>query len=81
ALAWSQSVDDGPGLFYETAGEMDREDVERRVREGLAAGQELRDWQFADPRAAVESRQADSGRYTTAVVLAVYGDSEPILRD
>jgi len=63
-----QSVDDGPGLFYETAGEMDRETVERRVREGLAAGQELRDWQFADPRAAVESRQADSGRYTTAVV-------------
>jgi len=46
---------------------------------GLAAGQELRDWQFADPRAAVESRQADSGRYTTAVVPAVYGDSEPIL--
>ena len=79
ALAWSQSVDDGPGLFYETAGETDREDVERRVREGLAAGQDLRDWSFADPRVAVESRQADSGRYTTAVVLAVYGDSEPIL--
>ncbi|TMT87780.1 pyruvoyl-dependent arginine decarboxylase [Haloterrigena sp. H1] len=79
ALAWSQSVDDGPGLFYETSGEMDREDVERRVREGLAAGQELRDWEFTDPRVAIESSQADSGRYTTAVVLAVYGDSEPIL--
>ncbi|ELY82692.1 pyruvoyl-dependent arginine decarboxylase [Natrinema pallidum DSM 3751] len=38
ALAWAQSVDDGPGLFYETAGETDRDDVERRVREGLAAG-------------------------------------------
>ncbi|QLG49510.1 pyruvoyl-dependent arginine decarboxylase [Natrinema halophilum] len=79
ALAWSQSADGGPGLFYETAGEMDRADVERRVREGLAAGQELRDWTFGDPRVAVESRQADSGRYTTAVVLAVYGDSDPIL--
>ncbi len=79
ALAWSQSADGGPGLFYETAGEMDREDVERRVREGLAAGQELRDWPFAEPRVAVESRQADSGRHTTAVVLAVYGESEPIL--
>ncbi|WP_226039547.1 pyruvoyl-dependent arginine decarboxylase [Natrinema sp. DC36] len=81
ALAWAQSVDDGPGLFYETAGEMDRDDVERRVREGLDAGRELRDWEFTDPRAAVESRQADSGRHTTAVVLAVYGDSEPILSD
>ncbi|OAQ51891.1 hypothetical protein HTG_14665 [Natrinema mahii] len=79
ALAWSQSADTGPGLFYETAGETDREDVERRVREGLAAGQELRDWQFTEPRVAVESCQADSGQHTTAVVLAVYGDSEPIL--
>ncbi|WP_226004466.1 pyruvoyl-dependent arginine decarboxylase [Natrinema salinisoli] len=79
ALAWAQSVDDGPGLFYETAGEMDSEAVERRVREGLAAGQELRDWEFGDPQVAVESRQAESGLYTTAVVLAVYGDSEPIL--
>lgn len=81
ALAWAQSVDDGPGLFYETAGEMDREDVERRVREGLAAGQDLRKWEFADPRVAVESQQAESGTHTTTVVLAVYGDSEPILSD
>ncbi|WP_049921856.1 pyruvoyl-dependent arginine decarboxylase [Halopiger djelfimassiliensis] len=79
ALAWSQSVEDGPGLFYETAGEMDREDVERRVREGLAAGQELRDWEFGDPHVAVESAQAESGTYTTALVLAVYGESEPII--
>ncbi|MDF9744893.1 pyruvoyl-dependent arginine decarboxylase [Natrinema salsiterrestre] len=81
ALAWTQSVDDGPGLFYETAGEMDSETVERRVREGLAAGQELRDWEFGESQVAVESRQAESGLYTTAVVLAVYGDSEPILSD
>ena len=79
ALAWAQSVDDGPGLFYETSGEMDREDVERRVREGLAAGQELRDWAFTEPRVAVESSRAESGRYTTAVVLAVYGQSTPIM--
>ncbi|SIR65987.1 pyruvoyl-dependent arginine decarboxylase [Natronorubrum thiooxidans] len=78
ALAWSQSVDDGPGLFYEVAGETDAEDVERRVHEGLHAGQELRDWEFAGPRVAVESEQAESGTYTTALVLAVYGDSDPI---
>ncbi|SEW16777.1 pyruvoyl-dependent arginine decarboxylase [Natrinema salifodinae] len=79
ALAWNQSVDDGPGLFYETAGETDREDVERRVREGLAAGQDLRDWEFTEPGVAVESHQADPGQYTSAVVLAVYGESDPIL--
>lgn len=79
ALAWSQSVDNGPGLFYEAAGETDRDDTERRVREGLAAGQDLRDWTFDDPHVAVESSQAESGTYTTALVLAVYGESESIL--
>ncbi|WP_121741686.1 pyruvoyl-dependent arginine decarboxylase [Natronorubrum halophilum] len=78
ALAWSQSADDGPGLFYETSGETDRADVERRVREGLQAGQELRDWEFTEPRIAVESQRAESGTHTTALVLAVYGESEPI---
>ncbi|GAB7019689.1 pyruvoyl-dependent arginine decarboxylase [Halostagnicola bangensis] len=77
-LGWSQSADDGPGIFYEAADETDSEDVETRVREGLAAGQELREWEFADPRVHVESAQANTGTYTTAVVLAVYGTSEPI---
>ncbi|SDR34582.1 pyruvoyl-dependent arginine decarboxylase [Natronobacterium texcoconense] len=85
ALAWSQSRSDdsasklGPGLFYEAAGEIDPEDVERRVREGIATGQELRDWEFDETQVAVENGQADSGTYTTAVVVAVYGDSDPLL--
>ncbi|WP_276252475.1 pyruvoyl-dependent arginine decarboxylase [Halomontanus rarus] len=79
ALSWVQSADGGPGLFYETAGEMDSADVRTRVREGLAAGQELREWEFGQPADRIETREAKSGRYTTAVVLAVYGESEPIL--
>ncbi|MXV64582.1 pyruvoyl-dependent arginine decarboxylase [Natronorubrum sp. JWXQ-INN-674] len=78
ALAWSRSVEDGPGLFYEVADETGPDDVERRVREGLAAGQELRDWEFADSHVAVETESAESGTYTTALVLSVYGESEPI---
>ncbi len=79
ALAWSQSTQDGPGLFYETAGEMEGTDVERRVREGLAAGQGLRDWTFDDPSVVIESTQAESGTHTTALVVAIYGESEPLL--
>ena len=79
ALGWLESVDDGPGLFYEAAGEIDAADVENRVLEGLAAGSELRDWAFGEPSVRVESSEADSGTYTTSVVLAVYGESEPIL--
>ena len=78
-LGWVESVDGGPGLFYETAGEIDATDVETRVREGLEAGAGLREWTLGDPRVRVESSRAASGTYTTAVVLAVYGESEPIL--
>ncbi len=79
ALAWSQSIDGGPGLFYETAGEMDADDVERRVREGLHAGQGLREWEFGEQQVVTESAPADTGTHTTALVLAVYGESVPIL--
>lgn len=90
ALGWVQSQSEpqsqphppespGPGLFYEAAGETDGEDVKRRVLEGLAAGQTLREWSFDQPMVHVESATADSGSYTTAVVLAVYGESEPIV--
>ena len=78
-LGWSRSVDDGPGLFYEAAGETDPETVETRVLEGLEYGQELRGWDFTDPRVRVESAAADADGYTTAVVIAVYGRSESIL--
>ncbi len=77
ALGWNRSQE-GPGLFYEAAGKTDGEDVKRRVLEGLSAGQSLREWSFGEPSVHIESASADSGSYTTAVVLAVYGESEPI---
>lgn len=78
-LGWSRTVDDGPGLFYEAAGETDPETVETRLLEGLECGQELRGWEFTDPRVHIESATANADGYTTTVVVAVYGHSEPIL--
>ncbi|RBI63722.1 pyruvoyl-dependent arginine decarboxylase [Halomicrococcus sp. NG-SE-24] len=75
-LGWTTG--DGPGLFYEAAGETDAETVEERVRTGLAAGRELRDWDFADEETRTVETDAESGTYASAVVLAVYGESEPI---
>jgi len=75
-LGWSTG--DGPGLFYEAAGETDEAEIDERVRAGLAAGRDLRDWDFADEETRTVTTDADSGTYATAVVLAVYGDSEPI---
>ncbi|WP_135824617.1 pyruvoyl-dependent arginine decarboxylase [Halorussus ruber] len=68
----------GPGLFYESAGETDPEAIAERVRSGLAAGRDLREWNFTDEEVRTATTDAESGTYATAVVLAVYGESEPI---
>ncbi len=70
---------DGPGLFYEAAGDTDPETIETRIREGLSAGAELRDWGLGAPSIRTTTVEAEAGAYASAVVLAVYGESEPIL--
>ncbi|SEP21407.1 arginine decarboxylase [Halogranum amylolyticum] len=75
-LGWTTG--DGPGLFYEASG-TDPETVESAVREGLDAGRGLREWSFDDEAVAVTTADADGEGYTTALTVAAYGQSEPIL--
>lgn len=77
-LGWTREPD-GPGLFYEVADETDPGDVAARVRAGLDAGRELRDWSFSGERVETASVSADPGEYASAVVVACYGESEPLL--
>ncbi|WP_144905274.1 pyruvoyl-dependent arginine decarboxylase [Halobellus captivus] len=74
-LGWTTGP--GPGLFYESSGE-DPEAVRRSVEVGLDAGRDLREWEFSDEAVVVTTAEADGEGYTTAVTLAVYGESEPI---
>jgi arginine decarboxylase len=76
-LGWSREPD-GPGIFYEASG-TDAEAVRDRVDRGLAAGRELRSWAFEDGGRRLVTEAADPEGYTTAVVLAVYGEGSPIL--
>ncbi|MFC4549984.1 MULTISPECIES: pyruvoyl-dependent arginine decarboxylase [Halorussus] len=76
-LGWTES-EEGPGLFYEAAGEADEADVAERVTAGLEAGRALREWTFVDEATRTVTAEADPGTYVTAVVLAVYGESDPI---
>ena len=77
-LGWSLA-DEGTGIFYEASG-TDRERVEDTIDEGLAAGRALRDWDWRDGgRHLVTAEQDDEDGYATAVVLAVYGESTPLL--
>ena len=67
----------GPGLFYEAHG-TDPEAVDREIRRGLAAGCELREWTITDRDVELSTVEPREGSYTAAVMLAAYGDSEPI---
>ncbi len=76
-LGWATGP--GPGLFYEATG-TDPETVRSDVRAGLAAGKELRDWTFTDESTLVSTATGTpDDEYVTALVVAAYGTSEPIL--
>lgn len=77
-LGWAET-DGGPGLFYEEAGKTDAGDVEQRVSAGLDAGKELRDWEFVNDSLQSVSLDVEPGEYGATIVLAVYGESTPII--
>ena len=74
-LGWATGP--GPGLFYEVTGE-NPDSVRDRIETGLDAGTTLRDWDLPDRETRVETAAASPDRYTTAVVIAAYGESDPI---
>lgn len=78
ALGWTRDGDDGPGVFYEAGGEFDRPEARRRIRRGLDRAGEIRDWELSGSTVEVASVGTDGDSVATAVVVAVYGDAEPI---
>jgi len=75
-IGWARS-EDGPGIFYEVDG-TDPDEVRTEIRDGLAAGRELRDWAFVSEQVHVESVTA-TDTHESAVVLATYGESRPVV--
>ncbi|NHX35013.1 MULTISPECIES: pyruvoyl-dependent arginine decarboxylase [Halolamina] len=67
----------GAGLFYEADAESES-DVRDRLETGLDAGRALRDWTFDHEETLIERAEAAPGEHTCVVVLATYGESEPI---
>lgn len=74
-IGWARS-ESSRGIFYEIDGK-DSESVEAEIRQGLAAGRELRDWEFHDDQVVVESTEA-ADEYAGVVVCAAYGKSRPV---
>ena len=75
-LAWTDC--EGPGIFYEVE-DHDPATVRERLRTGIERGCAIRS--YGDPPIETRVVTADpaADRYTTAVVLAAYGKSEPLL--
>jgi len=77
-IGWARA-ESGRGIFYEAAGGSEAA-VRERIEAGRAAGRELRDWSFVEEDAVVVAADSDPDAYATAVVLAAYGESRPLLR-
>ena len=75
-IGWARTAD-GPGIFYEVDG-TDPDAVRAEIREGLAAGRDLRDWDFVEESVHVES-VAPGDAHASAVVIATYGESRPVV--
>ncbi|MFC7076707.1 pyruvoyl-dependent arginine decarboxylase [Haloarcula halophila] len=75
-IGWARTAD-GPGIFYEVDGE-DPDAVRSEIREGLAAGRDLRDWEFVEEEVVVRSVEPTE-THASAVVLATYGESRPVV--
>lgn len=76
-LGWALE-ENGRGIFYEASG-TDPDEVRAAVRDGRAAGERLREWSFETRDERVVTREAPDDAHTTAVVVAAYGSSEPLL--
>jgi len=79
AVGWALPRE-GAGVLYEGSG-TDPEATRRRVEEGLRAARELRgdrDWNGGESGLEPATADPDPERYVTAVVIAAYGESEPV---
>jgi arginine decarboxylase len=77
-LGWARTAS-GEGVFYEASG-TDPDAVRSAVERGIEHGLELRDWTAVDgPEVVLEATPADEDDHVTAIAVAAYGGSEPLL--
>jgi arginine decarboxylase len=76
-LGWARDAE-GRGLFYEGSG-TDPDGVREVVERGLSHGMALRDWTPVDQNVVVETAPTSADEHATAVAVAAYGKSTPLL--
>lgn len=76
ALGWATGADGG--VFYEAAGAVDEAAAREAVVAGLAAARDLRDRELPDEAVRTVTVDATRGSHAAAVVVAAYGEAEPM---
>jgi len=76
-LGWARSAD-GPGILYEATG-AEESAVREEIRAGLEHGADLRPWSIADSDVVLQPVEPADGAHATGVVLAAFGDGDPIV--
>jgi arginine decarboxylase len=80
-LAWARASEEsggGPGIFYEE-GDHDPATVRERLKAGVERGCHLRGIDPSPVHTRVITADPEAEAYTTAVVVAVYGDGTRLL--
>jgi len=77
-LAWVRDASEGPGIFYEVDNH-DPETVAERLQTGIERGCELRGIDPEGIETKIVTADPAPDQYTTAVVIATYGESEPLV--
>lgn len=75
-LAWTDR--EGAGIFYEVENH-DPETVRELLKTGIERGCAIRDYDDPPIETKITTGDPATDQYTTAVVLASYGESEPLL--
>ena len=76
-LGWARD-ETGRGLFYEASG-TESDAVRGAVERGLTHGMDLREWTPTERESVVETASTSPDEHATAVAVAAYGKSRPLL--
>ena len=73
-LAWARGGK--AGIFYESSGGDDEENVRKELNQGIEYCKGLRDWEFGDTNMKINSSNISKSEFATSVVVGVYGKSK-----
>ena len=77
-LAWAES--ENAGIFYESSGGRNEDEVREELIQGIESCKELRKWKFGETNMEIKCSNKNKNEFVTSVVIGIYGESESMFR-